>query len=141
MSRFAIVDAHPVQRQRSEAAMATTQSIDVEHVLSGARDAITVRKVYGEPIERDGLTVVPAAKVRGGGGGGGGTGPDDDEGRPTGSGSGAGFGVAAQPAGAFVIRGDDVEWRPALDVQKLALAGIALAGLVVLALRSVIVRR
>jgi uncharacterized spore protein YtfJ len=121
--------------------MATTQSVDVDHVLSEARDAITVRKVFGEPIERDGVTVVPAAAVRGGGGGGGGSGPDDDEGRPTGSGSGAGFGVAARPAGAFVIRGDDVQWRPAMDVQKLALAGMALVGVVVLALRSVLVHR
>jgi uncharacterized spore protein YtfJ len=63
---------------------------NIDEILGGARDAITVRRVYGEPIEQDGLTVVPAAAVRGGGGGG-----ADSEGN-----GGGGFGVAARPVGA-----------------------------------------
>jgi len=43
----------------------------VDDLLQGARDALTVRRVYGEAIERDGVTVIPAAMVIGGGGGGG----------------------------------------------------------------------
>jgi uncharacterized spore protein YtfJ len=115
--------------------------VDVSRVLSEAQDTITVRRVYGEPIEKEGLTVIPAAKVRGGGGGGGGSGPEDEEGHSMGSGGGAGFGVVAQPAGAFVVRGDHVEWRPAIDVQKIVLAAFAFSGLVILALRSVLTRR
>ena len=41
---------------------------NIDEILGGARDAITVRRVYGEPIEQEGVTVVPAAAVRGGGG-------------------------------------------------------------------------
>jgi uncharacterized spore protein YtfJ len=42
----------------------------VGEVLSSARDTFTVKRVYGEPYEKDGLTVIPAAVVRGGAGGG-----------------------------------------------------------------------
>jgi uncharacterized spore protein YtfJ len=43
--------------------------MDVETLLKQAREVATVRRVFGEPIERDGVTVVPVAAVRGGGGG------------------------------------------------------------------------
>ncbi len=81
---------------------------NIDEILGGARDAITVRRVYGEPIEQEGTTVVPAAAVRGGGGGGG-----DSEGN-----GGGGFGVAARPVGAYVIRDGEVVWRPAVDVNR-----------------------
>ena len=45
--------------------------MNVDEMLSGVRDAMTVKRVYGDPIERDGILVIPAAKVMGGGGGGG----------------------------------------------------------------------
>jgi len=44
--------------------------MNVDEMLAGARDAMTVKRVYGDPIERDGIMVIPAAKVAGGGGGG-----------------------------------------------------------------------
>jgi uncharacterized spore protein YtfJ len=84
---------------------------NIDEILGRARDAITVRRVFGEPIEQDGLTVVPAAAVRGGGGGGG-----DSEGN-----GGGGFGVSARPVGAYVIREGEVRWRPAVDVNRLVL--------------------
>jgi len=42
---------------------------NIDELLQGARDAITVKRVYGDQVERDGVTVLPAASVRGGGGG------------------------------------------------------------------------
>ena len=51
--------------------------------------------VYHEPVERDGLTLVPAARVVGGGGGG-------NDGH---AGEGGGFGMSATPSGAWVIQG------------------------------------
>lgn len=85
----------------------------VDELLTKAQDAITVRRVYGEPYERDGLTVIPAAVVGGGAGGGGG---HDDKGQ---EGEGGGMGLGARPAGAYVISGGEVRWRPAVDVNRL----------------------
>ena len=95
--------------------------MDVTEVLEKARDAITVSRVYGEPYEKDGITVIPAARVSGGGGGGSGK---DDKG---GDGSGGGFAVSGRPAGAYVIRHGDVTWRPAVDPNRiLAVLGLVL---------------
>lgn len=44
--------------------------MDVQNVIAQARDAITVKRVFGEPYETNGVTVIPAAKVVGGAGGG-----------------------------------------------------------------------
>ena len=33
--------------------------------VNQAREAITVRRVYGEPLQQDGVTVIPAAVVMG----------------------------------------------------------------------------
>ncbi|RFU21638.1 spore germination protein GerW family protein [Geodermatophilus marinus] len=85
-----------------------------EEVLSGARDAITVKRVFAEPYEKDGVTVIPAAAVGGAGGGGSG---HDEKGQ---EGQGAGFGMGARPAGVYVIKDGDVAWRPAVDVNRLA---------------------
>ena len=76
---------------------------------SAARDAITVKRVYGEPYERNGVVVIPAAAVQGGGGGGGGEGDGQ-------SGSGGGFRLRAGPVGAYVIRGQQVSWERAMDL-------------------------
>ena len=37
----------------------------VDELMSTAKDAITVKRVYAEPYERDGLTIIPAAVVGG----------------------------------------------------------------------------
>jgi len=41
--------------------------MNVEEMLQGARDALTVQRVYGEPIERDGTLIIPAARCAGAG--------------------------------------------------------------------------
>lgn len=109
---------------------------DIEEILSGARDAMTVRRVFGDPIEKNGVTVIPAASVRGGGGGGGGQGPGGE-----GEGSGGGFGLTARPVGAYVIRGETVEWQPAFDLVRLGMAGMVVAGLLILTIRTAIKKR
>jgi len=100
--------------------------MDIEKTLSGAQEALTARRVYGEPYEKNGLTVIPAATVQGGGGGGG----TESEG---GSDGGGGFGLSARPVGAYVIREGEVSWRPAIDLTKLLL-GCQLLALVTIVL-------
>jgi uncharacterized spore protein YtfJ len=82
-------------------------------MLSMIGDSLTVRRVFGEPVERDGVTVIPAALVAAGGGGGGGHDTDGQEGE------GGGFGLAAYPAGAYVIKNGTVRWIPAVDLNRI----------------------
>jgi uncharacterized spore protein YtfJ len=106
--------------------------VDVQRTIEQAKDSLTVRRVYGDPFDKDGVTVIPAARVQGGGGGGGGEGPEGQ-----GRGSGSGFAVNARPAGAFVIRGDDVTWRPAIDVNRVIIGGQVIALVALLVVRSI----
>ena len=82
---------------------------NIDEMFEGTRDAISVKRVYGDPIETEGVTVVPVAKVGGGGGGGG-----DNE-----NNGGGGFGIGAKPVGVYVIKDGDVSWQPAVDVNRI----------------------
>lgn len=95
----------------------------IDEVLSSARDSLTVKRVYGEPYEKDGLTVIPAAVVSGGAGGGGG---HDEKGQ---EGEGGGFGAVGRPAGAYVVKDGKVRWLPAVDPNRL----FQMIGMVVIA--------
>jgi uncharacterized spore protein YtfJ len=110
--------------------------MEVQEVIAQARDAITVKRVFGEPYEKNGVTVIPAARVQGGAGGGGGEGPEGQ-----GKGSGTGFGLSARPIGAFLIRGDEVSWRPAVDINRIALGAQVVAIFTLLSLRSIVKAR
>ena len=107
--------------------------MDFTDVVSNARDSITVKRVYGEPYERNGVTVIPAAVVMGGGGGTG----DEEDGR---SGSGGGFGIRARPVGAYVVRGEELSWQPAFDLNRVLL-GCQLLGLAAIVLTHRRLRR
>ncbi len=100
----------------------------MDELVKGHRDAITVKKVFGDPYEKNGITFIPAAKVIGGGGGGEGEAPEGQ----AGTGVGSGFGIAARPAGAYVIRGDEVKWQPAVDVNRIIAGVFAVAALALL---------
>jgi len=101
--------------------------MQLEELISGARDVVSVKRVYGDPYEKNGLTVIPAATVRGGGGGGMGDGEGGE------SGGGGGFGLMVRPSGAWVVDDGEVTWKPAIDVNRIVLGGqiIALAAILV----------
>ena len=61
--------------------------------------------VFGEPVERDGITVVPVAKARWGFGGGAGRRNDED-------GAGGGGGVQVTPVGFIEIKNHEANFRP-----------------------------
>jgi uncharacterized spore protein YtfJ len=104
--------------------------MDLQNVLAGAQDALSVRRVFGEPITVDHTTLVPTALIGGGGGGG----TDAAQG-------GAGFGMKGRPSGVFVLHGDEVSWKPAVDVNRIVLGGQLVAMAVLLFLTSVMLRR
>lgn len=101
-------------------------------MVSEARDALTAKRVFGDPYEKDGVTIIPAAKVQGGAGGGGGEGPGGE-----GKGEGGGFGISARPAGAYVISSGEVRWEPAVDMNRLVAVGGAVALAFIFAIRSI----
>jgi uncharacterized spore protein YtfJ len=110
--------------------------MEVQEVLAQARDSLTVKRVFGEPYEKDGVTIIPAARVQGGAGAGGG---EDPQGQ--GKGSGSGFGVTARPVGAYVLREGELSWRPAVDVNRIILGGQAVAIVALLTIRAIIKAR
>jgi uncharacterized spore protein YtfJ len=124
-------------------------TVDAQELLSQARDAMTARRVFGDPIERNGTLILPVASVMGGAGGGTGR-----MARPAGSiteegaagegeahpdeGSGYGFGMMAKPLGVYVVRGEEVTWEPAVDRNRQLFLAALVAIFSVFAVRSVL---
>lgn len=106
----------------------------IDEIMQQGRDALTVKKVFGEPFEKDGVAVIPAAVVRGGGGGGSG---EDMNGN---QGGGGGYGLSARPVGAYQIKDGKVTWIPALDLTRIILVGQLVAILFLLMVRSLFKR-
>lgn len=73
--------------------------------------------VYGEPVERDGITVIPVAKARWGFGGGGGHRKDKNEDdKQEEGGVGGGGGVQVTPVGFIEIKNNAANFRPIRNV-------------------------
>lgn len=136
--------------------MADEKKFDPEALTKGAEDTFTVRRVFGEAYEREGVLVVPVAKLRGvvgtGAGGGEGSGfpmwgrwvpggaadePADVDpdapgatGHGEGHGGGGGYGVIVRPLGVYVIDGQGARFRPAVDVNRMILGAQVAFGIV-----------
>ena len=107
----------------------------IDELLSKATDPLEARMVYAEPIEKDGITVIAAARLAGGGGGGSG---HDEHGQ---EGEGGGLGLTARPAGAYVIKDGKLRWEPAVDVNRLvATVGAVTVAIMLVAARIVRIR-
>ena len=100
--------------------------MDVETLLGKATDSLTVGRVFGPPIERDGTLIIPVAWVAGGGGGGT---AEGNESQP--NGSGAGFGGFTWPRGVYVVKDGSARWVPVIDATLVGLS-------VILFLRAVV---
>ena len=108
--------------------------MDVYEMVAQARDAMGVKRVYDEPYEKEGVTIIPAARVSGGGGGG--SGAEDDN-----QGSGGGYGVSASPVGAYVIRNGEVKWQPAFNLNRVILGGQLVVVAALLVMRAIVTSR
>jgi len=114
---------------------------NVQDILEKAKDTVNVRQVFGEPYERDGVTIIPVAKVGSGGASGGGEGTGGPEGQGSGSGQGFGYGLGATPIGVYVIRNGTVEWQPAVDVTHIVVRAQMVAVVGLLTIRSIVKHR
>jgi uncharacterized spore protein YtfJ len=108
----------------------------IDELLAEAKDTLTVKRVYGEPYRSNGVTIIPAASLRGGFGGGEGEGSED-----TPAGRGGGMGISARPIGVYQIEGDRVTWVPAVDLSRIIVMGQFVVIVAMLVLRSVLRRR
>ncbi|MFI6318070.1 spore germination protein GerW family protein [Nonomuraea sp. NPDC050556] len=110
--------------------------MNIMELLEQTKDQATVGRVFGEPITRGDVTIIPVAKVAQGGGGGMGTSKDKEfEG---GGGSGGGFGIAAKPAGIYVVKDGEVHWKPAVDVNRIVIGGQIVGVILLLTIRAAI---
>ena len=118
--------------------------MDVENLLTKAGDNLSVRRAFGTAYEKDDMLIIPVAMVVGGGGAGAARPRRDEpaagpgplpEGDPavrhatphdSRMDTGGGFGGLVLPAGAYVVKGDQVRWVPAVDMTIVVLASLSL---------------
>jgi uncharacterized spore protein YtfJ len=92
----------------------------METVAEKLGAAARASSIFSEPIEREGITVIPVAKARWGFGGGVGHRKDED-------GAGGGGGVQVTPVGFIEIKNGQAEFRPirTLSMPLMILGGIS----------------
>ena len=131
--------------------MAEQQHFDPSVLTKAAEDTLAVRRVFGEAYQRDGVLVVPVARVVGGLGTGAGAGEgagvpgwhrwhhgataEDETAAPAsaatsgdgetphgqGHGGGGGYAAYVKPLGVYVVDASGAHWEPALDVNRIVL--------------------
>jgi len=105
-----------------------TEQSFLQRLAESVQVHANAKQVYGEPVERNGMTIIPVARVQWGFGGGGiGRGPAER--------GGGGGGARAYPVGFIELKGGKADFRPIHDPMAtgaLAAAGVlgVLAGLV-----------
>jgi uncharacterized spore protein YtfJ len=141
--------AHTTVRSSLTTRLTGRPHMEIQELLQRMGEHLSVRRAFGKPIDTNGVVIIPVALVAGGGGGGEGpaTPPRHAAGVRKGTeeskadrraseqdretGSGGGFGGVVLPLGVYVIKGDRVSWKPALDVTVVALMGIGVLRLLI----------
>lgn len=101
----------------------------VERLAQQISTSVTAQTIYGTPVERDGITVIPVARATYGFGGGGGARASEGEG------AGGGAGVVITPVGYIELKEGHSRFRP---IRSSVVPLVAVSGLVaLLLLRSV----
>jgi uncharacterized spore protein YtfJ len=97
----------------------------VERLAQQLGASASAQTIYGTPVERDGITVIPVARAIYGFGGGGGSKGNEGEG------SGGGAGVALSPIGYIELTDGKSRFRP---IRGSVVPLVAMSGLVALLL-------
>jgi uncharacterized spore protein YtfJ len=108
----------------------------MERTINRLTEVAGPTAVFGAPVVRDEMTVIPCCRVSvglgfGGGGGTGSPRADDTQAEQapaqTGEGLGGGGGSQGRPVAAIILTPDRVQIRPIVDVTRIAFAGMATA--------------
>ena len=100
-------------------------------------DRMNTKAVFGEPMQQGDTTLIPVASVFYGFGSGQGWGRGKDESAPAdapmgeGGGAGGGGGGMARPLGFIRIGQDGAKWEPTMDMTRVSVGGMLLAGWIV----------
>ena len=104
----------------------------VERLAQRVGSSFGAATLFGEPVERGGVTVIPVSRAAWGFGGGSGSGPE----KVGGTGGGGGGGGSAWPVGYIELRDSETRFRPIVDLRPLVIAaGFGLAAGMVAAAR------
>ncbi len=117
--------------------------LNLDTIVERVDDVLSARRVFGEPVVKNGTTVIPVARIMGGAGGGegptGATSADEATGKTRKLQQfGGGFGLSARPAGVYVLQGDKVSWIPAVDVNRVLVGMQVVAVVLLLTIRSIV---
>lgn len=107
------------------------------HRIGGGVRATTI---FGEPVEKDGITIIPVARARWGFSGGGSSGGNTSE-NQKGEGMGGVGGVKVSPAGYVEVKNGRARFHPIYDpamVTQIIVASGVVAALLVQAVRKLI---
>ncbi|HEX6483062.1 MAG TPA: spore germination protein GerW family protein [Ktedonobacteraceae bacterium] len=110
----------------------------LERLANRIGGSVRVKTIFGDPVEKDGVTVIPVARARWGVGGGsnaGGNTRENQTGESTGTGSGGG--VTVFPTGYVEVRDGRARFHPIYDPANVAQIIVASGIVAVLLLRAV----
>lgn len=110
----------------------------IQQITEQVHKNANVRVVFGDPIDKGEITIIPVAKVLVRGGGGGGKGPqgsnkeaqtqDSPEENKTGHGMGLGLEINTTPMGYIHIKNGEARFKEITDTTKIATNGMIFAG-------------
>jgi uncharacterized spore protein YtfJ len=101
----------------------------LQSIADKVRSSASVKSVYGDPVEMEGKTIIPVARVVYGFGGGGGSKPAHNAEEQPQEGGGGGGGVAATPVGVIEITPEGTRFVPIAMGRKMV-AAVAMGALV-----------
>jgi uncharacterized spore protein YtfJ len=118
----------------------------LRELVGGITDSSSVRRVFGVPIERDGILIIPVASIRGAFGGGEAASAAGEASAAGGAAApaalpaswGGGGAWSATPAGTYVLKNGEVSWVPAVDANRSVLLGHLTGIVALLVLRSIV---
>jgi uncharacterized spore protein YtfJ len=130
-------------RQQAEASAAGLVAGILERLGEKLGGKASVSAVFGDPVDREGITIIPVARVGFGFGGGAGTGRRQSE-IAQGGGGGGGGGALAAPVGYIEIKDGNAAFQPIRDPRLDVVVPLAMlvAGLAALRMvRRLLLRR
>ena len=110
----------------------------LERLANRIGGSVRVKTIFGDPVEKDGVTVIPVARARWGVGGGSSSG-GNTRANQTGEGTGTGTGgkVTVSPAGYVEVKDGRARFHPIYDPANVTQIIVASGIVAVLVLRAV----